>query len=184
MLLGLAFRSYWLKDTFQQCAWQFSTNALSFPCGVALGYVEDLYNRSRIPPKWKAWICLLLRIGVFAGSLAVVVLCVMQTVQIPYWKCGIAIFFVLYTLLNLPQKEIKVLKWLGASSFLIYLVEGKLIAIWGQFGFLKRNPIIYLLSYAAAMVILVCLYRFGCALLGRFHNFVEGTPADRQTEKN
>lgn len=184
VLLGLAFHSYWLKDTFGPCAWQFSTNAFAFPCGVALGYSMDLYNRSCISPKWKAWICLLLRIGVFAGSLVVLMLSILQTIQIAYWKCGIAVFFVLYTLLSLPKKEIKVLKWLGASSFLIYLIEGKLIAIWGQFKFLKGNLVVYLVSYAAVTVAIVYLYRFGSMLLGRLRRFEAATPDDHQIEKN
>ena len=163
---------------------EFSTNAFAFPLGVGLGYVMDLYNRSRISPKWKVWICLLLRIGVFAGSLVVLMLSILQTIQLAYWKCGIAIFFVLYTLLSLPKKEIKVLKWLGASSFLIYLIEGKLIAIWGQFKFLKGNLIVYLVSYAAVTVGIVYLYRFGSMLLGRFRRFVAATPDDHQIEKN
>lgn len=184
VLLGLAFHSYWLKDTFGQCAWQFSTNAFAFPCGVALGYAMDLYNRSPIPQKWKARLCLLLRIGVFTGSLAVLILSVLKTIQIAYWKCGMAIFFVLYTLLSLPKKEIKLLKWLGASSFLIYIIEGKLIAIWGQFSFFKSRPVLYLVSYAAATVILVYLYRFGSMLLGRLRRFVAVTPDGHQIEKN
>ena len=184
VLLGLAFHSYWLKDTFGPCAWQFSTNAFAFPCGVALGYAMDLYNRSRISQKWKAWICLFLRIGVFAGSLVVLMLSIPQTIQIAYWKCGIAIFFVLYTLLSLPKKEIKLLKWLGASSFLIYLIEGKLITIWGQFKFLKGNLVVYLVSYAAVTVVIVYLYRFGSMLLGRLRRFGAATPDDHQIEKN
>lgn len=178
VLLGLAFHSYWLKDTFGQCAWQFSINAFAFPCGVALGYAMDLYNHSRICPKWKTWFGLLLRIGVFAGSLAVLVLSILQTVQISYWKCGMAMFFILYTLLSLPKKEIKVLKWLGASSFLIYLIEGKLIAIWGQFSFFKSRPVLYLISYAAATVAIVYLYRFGSSLLRRLRVLWEDKPTE------
>lgn len=184
VLLGLAFRSYWLKDTFGECAWQFATNAFAFPCGVALGYAMECYNRFRISQKWKVRLCLILRIGAFAGSLLVLILSVLQTVQIAYWKCGIAMFFVLYTLLSLPKKEIKVLKWLGASSFLIYLIEGKLIAIWGQFEFFMGNPAVYVVSYTAATVILVYLYRFGSTLLGRLRSYVEEAPDNHQNKKN
>lgn len=160
LLFGLAFHSYWLKDTFEQCAWQFSTNAFAFPFGVALGYAMNLYNRSRICAKWKARFSLLLRVGVFTGSLAILILSILQTVQISYWKCGIAMFFVLYTLLSRPKKEIKVLKWLGNNSFLIYLIEGKLITIFEQFKFLKNNPFVYIVLYIAATVVIVFLYRY------------------------
>lgn len=184
LLLGFAFRSYWLKDIFKDCAWQFFTNAFAFPLGVGLGYAMDLYNRSRISLKWKARICLLVRIAVFAGSLAVLILCILQIIPIDYWKCGIAMFFVLYSLLSLPKKEFKILKWLGANSFLIYLIEGKLIAIWGQFPFLKGNPVVYLISYAAATVAVVYLYRFGGIFLRRLRDLWEGSPSEYQIQKN
>lgn len=178
MLMGYAFQNYWHKDVFDGCAWQFSTNALAFPFGVALGYLMELFNRSPIPEKWRSGICLLARIGVFIGSLAVLVLAVSQYRRFSYWVCGVAMFFVLYTLLSLPKKEIKLLKWLGAASFLIYLIEGKLIAIWNQFRFFKSNPVVYLISYAVATVAIVYLYRFGSSLPRRLRVLWEEKRSD------
>lgn len=166
-LLGFSFRNYWQKEVFLECSWQFSVNALTFPLGVGMGYLMELFNRSRICEKWKAAICLAVRIGVFVGSLAVLVLTVTKIRLFSYWVCGVAMFFILYTLFSLPKKEVKVLKWLGASSFMIYLIEGKLIVIWSQFRLFPDSPTLYLLSYAIATVAIVYLYRYGEILLRR-----------------
>ena len=166
-LVGGAFSNYIFKDLFDQCAWQFSTNAFAFPCGVGLGYLLDLMNQSRISDKWRARLRLFLRIVILSGSLAVLVLGLLQIVQVAYWKYGMAMFVTLYYLLSLPKKEIKVLKWLGASSFIIYLIEGKLIFVWGRYEFLQENPAVYILSYAVATVAVVYMYRFGSSCYRR-----------------
>ena len=184
MLLGFAFRSYWLKDTFAHCAWQFYTNAYAFPLGVCLGYAMDCFNRSRFAQKWKEFLCSIWWIGVFAASLVVFVLGVSQKVQVDYWKCGIAMFFVLYGLLSLIPIEVKVLKWRGANSFMLYLVEAKLIAIWGHYAVFKDNLVAYLISYAAVMVAIVYLYQFGSALLRRLRAFWEGASPEYHLGKN
>ena len=181
MLIGYAFQNYWLKDIFKGCAWQFSTNALAFPLGVALGYLMELYNRSRICDKWKSAICLLVRIGIFAGSLAVLLLTITKIRLFSYWVCGVAMFFVLYTLLSLPKSVCRPLKWLGANSFMIYLIEGKLIDIWGYFHLFENNLALYLLSYAAASVVCIYLYRYGVSLFRRIFSFLEQDPQNTQS---
>lgn len=124
-------------------------------------------NQSRISDKWRARLRLFLRIVILSGSLAVLVLGLLQIVQVAYWKYGMAMFVTLYYLLSLPKKEIKVLKWLGASSFIIYLIEGKLIFVWGRYEFLQENPAVYILSYAVATVAVVYMYRFGSSCYRR-----------------
>jgi hypothetical protein len=181
MLIGYAFQNYWLKDIFKGCAWQFSTNALAFPLGVALGYLMELYNRSRIPAKWKTRLCLLLRISIFAGSMIVLILTITKIRLFSYWVCGVAMFFVLYTLLSLPKSVCRPLKWLGANSFMIYLIEGKLIAIWGYFHLFENNLALYLLSYAAASVVCIYLYRYGVSLFRRIFSFLEQDPQNTQS---
>lgn len=173
MLLGLCFSGYWLKGTFLDCAWQFAMNAFAFPLGVGLGYVTDLFNRAPICEKRKGLICMLIRIVVFAGSLTVLILAICKVIQISYWKWGLVLFFVLYTLLSLPKREIKILKWLGKNSFMIYLVEGKLISIFTLLPALKENVALYLLCYAVAVVAVVYLYRFGTFLFDRVRRYLE-----------
>lgn len=171
LLLACSFRAYWLKEIFDECAWQFSTNAFAFPCGVGLGYLMDLLNNFQISEKNRRYLFTIIRATVFLASMATLVVGILQIVFIDYWICGIALFFVLYTVLSLPKKEIKLLKWLGINSFLIYLIEGKLIALWGQFRVINESIAAYLFSYVAAIIVTVYLYHFGIAFLGRFRNF-------------
>lgn len=184
MLLGLAFRSYWLKDTFADCAWQFYTNAYAFPFGVGLGYCLELINRLQLSEKWRRRLFQWIQIVVVVVSLIILVLGIWQIILLDYWKCGIAMFFVLYAIFSLPKKEIKILKWLGANSFMIYLIEGKLIAILSYVDVLQRNIVVYLLSYAAAVVASVYLYRLGCYLYGRFRGFLELEMTNSEIQKN
>lgn len=170
-LLGFAFQDYWLSDFFGQCAWQFATNALAFPCGVGLGYLMDVFNRSPVSDKCRMRIRRILLAGALLGSAVVLILGMTRAVQIAYWKCGIALFFILWALLKPIRKECKVLGWIGKNSFLIYLAEGKLIAIWGAFGILNENLWLYLLSYGAAIYAIVQVFRLGSAFLGQFDDF-------------
>ena len=172
-LLALAFQRYWLKDTFAACAWQFSTNAFAFPCGVGLGYVMHLFNCSKICEKRKGQLCLAIRIAVFAVSAAVLTLSILKVIELSYWKWGVVLFFVLYSLLSLPKKELKLLKWLGANSFMIYLIEGKLLLVFTLLPALKENVALYLLCYAVAVVAVVYLYRLGTFLFDRARKCLE-----------
>ena len=181
-LLGCAFYRYWLKDTFASCAWQFSVNAFSFPIGVGFGYFADLVNRTQMFGKWKPHILRICWFVALGASVAVLVLTVFQILAIPYWVCGIAIFAVLYALFSLPKGELIVFKWLGANSFLIYLTEQKLIEIWMKLGIVETNIAIYLISYAAAIVAIVYLYRFGCFLWGRVQGYLEIRPSDGKNQ--
>lgn len=116
-LLGCAFRTGWLEATFGKCAWQFSENAFSFPIGVGFGYLMDLFNHARLTEKRKAVLCAFIRVAVFAGSLAVLVLGALKVFAISYWKCGLAMFFVLYGLLSLLKKGLCVFEVAGREFF-------------------------------------------------------------------
>ena len=65
---------------------------------------------------------------------------------------------------------------------MIYLTEQKLIEIWMKLGIVETNIAIYLISYAAAIVAIVYLYRFGCFLWGRVQGYLEIRPSDGKNQ--
>ncbi len=56
---------------------------------------------------------------------------------------------------------------------MLYLIEGKLITVWASFDALAKNIILYLLSYLAAIIAVIYLYRLGTFLFRRFYVFLE-----------
>lgn len=76
------------------------------------------------------------------------------------------------------------MKWLGENSFLIYLIEGKLIAIWLRFSVLRDKPLLYLLTYTAATVAGIYIYRYGSQLLSRISSFFDKLATDGKIQKN
>lgn len=158
VVVGFAFRDYWLKDVFADCTWQFYTHAFSFPLGVLMGYGMELANRSfrdQAALPWKTaagWI--------LAGiSLVVFILGWVEILPLDYWQYGILLFIVLYRLLRSIPKKLPVLGSIGGCSFMMYLVEEKLIAFLDRFEILNDHPWLYLPVYAVLLAATAAAYR-------------------------
>lgn len=158
LAFGFAFRSHWLKETFAGCAWQFHIHAYTFPLGVLMGWGMDLANRKLkdVSVGWKnaaAW--------VLAGiSLVCYVLGCMGILTLAEWQSGVLLFIVLYRALRLLPRKLPVLAQIGSCSFILYLLEGKLIGFVSRFATFNTHPWLYLTVYAFALAASVILYRF------------------------
>lgn len=166
LMFGIAFRSYWLIDIFADCAWQFYTNALAFPIGICVGYAMHLYNRVArkrsiaVGRKTGQYILMsisfLLLLGSFLGK-----------IELSESKLGLLFFILLYGMLSLVGRKCGILKWIGANSFILYLIEGKLITVLDRFQTLNRNPFLYCISYVLIIIVLVNIYNYLSKAIGK-----------------
>jgi len=167
-LFSTAFVRYWMHDIFGDCSWQFSANAYAFPCGVLLGYLFE--KLSVLSSRFK--LHNLKKYGkiVLFGICAVLFVCtVMGAVHLEYYQYGIVLFAILYFVFSEIKFSIKPLKWIGRNSFLIYLIEGKLITVMGAVKWFDSKPIVYCLVYAVALVAFVFLYHLVAKLLNKVY---------------
>lgn len=137
-------------ELFKACGWQFSNNFLSFPIGVSFAFIAK-----RLRLNMFTWITSIL---LTLTALAYVYL----TNKVSYQETGIIIIMILVLGVFLKRKlnfECKILMVIGNSSYLIYLVEGKLFAILPKTIYPAFNAIIYLCCLVTLTFIIIYIKR-------------------------
>jgi peptidoglycan/LPS O-acetylase OafA/YrhL len=83
----------------------------------------------------------------------------LEILTLAEWQYGVLLFIVLYRLLRPLPKNLPVLGWIGSCSFMMYLLEGKLIGFLNRFATLNARPWLYLLVYAVLLTAMAAAYR-------------------------
>lgn len=161
-LISSAFSVYWLSDIFKDCAYQFSLNAYSFPSGLLVGYAM-----TTIRSKWGQRTTSVINttnLGRLIGIIGALLFIAgnLEWITLQYWQYGLCELAVLYNLIHglLKKHDLKLLKLIGANSFMLYLIEAKIIKVMADFGLAGQNIIIYLLIYFVCISLSVGLINY------------------------
>lgn len=98
----------------------------------------------------KALLCLV--------SAALIALGVSRRIELSYLHYGMLAIGALYPLFGLIRKNGKILGWIGANSYFLYLVEGKLMGVVGRFKTLNDHIVLYLLAYGFCIVLITVVW--------------------------
>lgn len=173
-LIGSNFSAYWLHNIFQECSYQFSINAYSFPMGLLAAYImayinHNIYITSHVRDV----------IGYIIAGLSVVVFILgnLQVINVAYWEYGLCEFIILYKFIELLlyklQIPLKALKYIGQNSFLLYLIEAKFIRIIGGIDLAQHNIWIFSILYFVVMIATVYAFNWTQQTCRRFFSEIK-----------
>lgn len=158
-LIGSNFSAYWLNNLFQDCSYQFSINAYSFPVGVLVAYVMDCLNFNL---EVRKCVKKVIEYVILGCSVIIFVLGNMKIITVSYWEYGICEFIIIYKtvafFLYKINLSLAMLKWIGKNSFFIYLIEAKLISIVSNFDVAQHNIVVFSFIYLCFMIIAIYIY--------------------------
>lgn len=155
-LLSWSFENNVYKNIFGDCNWQFSTNAYAFSIGAALGYVFEMINRfiKNVPPK-RYYLPVLA-----AGSLICLICGWQKNTELNYYEYGLCYLTFFSSIFCMTGKKSRLLRWIGANSFILYLVEAKLLVFLSKFRTLNQNVFVFLFFYIIFIYLIVQSYHF------------------------
>lgn len=153
--------SAWLKnysmDYFGACAWQFRTNAFAFPVGVLFAYIAKMTEK-------KKWGELLHKALMYAAiPMGIIYMILVMEKKASYGVLGIVLFFALYGLgviVNRPKYIRICLNWLGEHSYILYLVEGKLIGYLSTISAINSKPALYIMVFIGICAIICNVWKW------------------------
>lgn len=181
-LFSALFQRRWNQEIFENCAAQFSTHAYAFPIGVFIGFVFQKINllSGKLPKIFN-------KIRVVCYAIVLICLCLfvlglLDVFTFNVTQNGILLFVILYFAFSWLKPGIPVFSWLGENSFILYLIEMKVLFSLNKMPGLKENMILFCLVYAVAAVMIVFVYQFAEKGL----NYLNGkmSTEKKQTTKN
>lgn len=147
--------AFWFKmyatNYFAGCAWQFMINAVAFPFGVLIAYLIDLIQKSSMKEVIVRYISFLSipAIGCYIwGTLSG---------RISFGGLGLLLFVSMYGIVNLLRKSqcvVKVLTVIGVNSYILYLVEGKLIMQLSSIEIVNGNSALFITLFLILCIII------------------------------
>ena len=160
-LIGSNFSAYWLHNIFQDCSYQFSINAYSFPMGLLVAYIMECVNHNLHITSHIRDVIGYIIVGL---TVAIFILGNLQIINITYWQYGLCEFIILYKLIEVLlyklQVPLKTLKYIGQNSFLLYLIEAKFIKIIGSIDWFQHNVWIFSILYFVLMITTVYIFNW------------------------
>lgn len=145
---------------FGSCSWQFQQSNYIFPLGVAAAWLLDIFCQyARKCPKIQMLICCVL-------SVCCVAMYVFNAMRqagfaiLNIWLVGACLFLgvIASSMLHLTRQCKKMLNTLGALTYPVYLVEGKVIDTVNKVAGLQHAWLATLLDVLLILVISVFLY--------------------------
>ena len=146
-------------DQFQDCAWQFKRNPFSFPVGILAGWISVRILKGWQIRRW--WMKAILLIGACTAF----VFLYREEVDTAdrYLLLGILFVIILHSFFNLVcfRRLDFFLEKIGESSFMLYLIEGKLFTVVARI--LPESPswlrFILFVSFCILIVVLVSVFK-------------------------
>lgn len=159
LLFGVAF---WFKayamNYFAGCAWQFMINSVAFPFGVLIAYLIDFIGKFSMKGSMDRYVSFLSvpAFGCYSWGIL--------SGRISFGGLGLLLFVVLYGIVHLLRKNqhvVKLLVPIGVNSYILYLIEGKLIMQLSNIERINGDSTLFITLFVILCIIICIIWNKG-----------------------